>query len=131
MERIKPLELGALPWSRDDIRRIMFCILDSLGASRYRPEIGLWNHRTCNGWNIQLHRQHFNVSRSETAARMDLAVQKTCILISELLKRRLQECRTSLEILTTCGAATAEEQDDKIRLLFEFWAVSRALEQKP
>jgi hypothetical protein len=45
-----------------------------------------------------------------------------------LLNRKLGECRDSLETLTLYGAETAEEQEDKERLLFEFWAVSRALE---
>jgi hypothetical protein len=129
MERIRPPELGALPWNRDDIRQIVFCMLDSLGASTYRPEVGLWNHKTCNGWNIQLERQHLNVSRVDAAGRIGPAVQKTGALVSQLLQRRLTECRASLETLTTCGAETVEEQEEKERLLFEFWAVSRALEQ--
>ena len=36
--------------------------------------------------------------------------------------------RSALESLTVHGAETAEEQEDKERLLFEFWAISRALE---
>jgi len=38
MERISPLELGAVPWSRDDVRRLVHLMLDSLGISNYRPE---------------------------------------------------------------------------------------------
>jgi hypothetical protein len=129
MERIKPPELGALPWSRDDIRRIVLRMLDALGASAYRPEVGLWNHRTCNGWNVQLDRQHLGVSRVEVAERGATAVRETRAEISKLMKRRLFECRQSLETLTLFGAETAEEQDDKERLLFEFWSLSRALER--
>jgi hypothetical protein len=129
MERIKPPELGALPWSRDDIRRIVLRMLGALGAPAYRPEVGLWNHRTCNGWNVQLQRQHLNVSRADAAARVNTAIQETRDEIAQLLKRRLAECRASLETLTLYGAETAEEQEDKERLLFEFWALSRALER--
>lgn len=129
MERIKPPELGALPWSRDDIRRIVLRMLDALGASAYRPEVGLWNHRTCNGWNVQLERHHLGVSRSDAAQRIVAAVNETRDEISQLLRRRLTECRASLETLTMCGAETAEEQDEKERLLFEFWSLSRALER--
>ncbi len=129
MERIKPPELGAIPWRRDDIRGMVRCMLDALGASKYHPEIGLWNHRTCNGWNVQLQRQHLNVSRSDAVARVDKAVQETRNEISQLLRRRLSACKGALETLTQCGAETAEEQDDKERLLYEFWALSRALER--
>lgn len=128
MERIKPLELGAVPWSRDDIRRIVLRMLDALGATSYRPEVGLWNHRTCNGWNVQLERQHLGVSRDEITARGPAAVRETRTEISNLITRRLAECQASLETLTVFGAETAEEEDDKERLLFEFWSLSRALE---
>lgn len=131
MERIRPPELGALPWSRDDVRRIVLCMLRALGASAYRPEVGLWNHRTCNGWNVQLQRQHLNVSRADAAARVHTAIQETRNEIVQLLRRRLSECRKSLETLTLCGAETAEEQEEKERLLFDFWALSRALERCP
>lgn len=128
MERIRPPELGALPWNRDDIRRIVHCMLDAIGASTYRPEVGLWNHRTCNGWNVQLQRQHLNVSRADVAAKLESAVELTRTEVLQLLHRRQVECCASLETLTMYGAETAEEQDDKERLLFEFWALCRALE---
>lgn len=129
MDRLKPPELGALPWNRDDVRRIVRRMLDALGASAYRPEVGLWNHRTCNGWNVQLERQHFGVSRDDMAKRIEAAILETRDEVSQLLRRRLVECRASLETLTTYGAETGEEQDEKERLLFEFWALSRALER--
>ncbi len=131
IERIKPPELGAVPWSRNDIRQMVFCMLNGLGASKYRPEIGLWYHRTCNGWNVHLQRQHLEVSRVDAAERASTAVQETCAEISQLLKRRLAECYAALDTITKYGAETAEEQDDKERLLFEFWALHRALERNP
>lgn len=128
MERIKPPELGALPWSRNDIQQIVLCLLGALGAAVYRPEVSLWSHSTCNGWNVQLQRQHLNVSRADAEARVSTAIQKTAIKIKTLLERRFAECRMSLETLTLCGAETPEEQEAKERLLFEFWALYRALE---
>lgn len=131
MERIKPPELGALPWNRDDMRHIVLRMLDALGASAYRPEVGLWNHRTCNGWNVQLERHHLGVSRDDAGQRIQAAIHDTRDEVTQLLRRRLSECRASLETLTVYGAETAEEQDEKERLLFEFWSLSRALERTP
>ena len=128
MDRITPAELGAVPWSRDDIRRIAHRMLDCLGASSYRPEVGLWNHKTCNGWNIQIHRQHLCVSRADAAPLLSAAVRETRNEIAQLLGGRLSECRDALETLTLCGAETAAEQDERQTLLFEFWALSRAME---
>ncbi|UYO49395.1 class I SAM-dependent methyltransferase [Rhodopseudomonas palustris] len=127
MEKIKPPELGAVPWTRDDIRQILLRMLDSLGASSYRPEVGLWNHSSCNGWNVQLERQHLNISGDVVTARIGDAVRETGDEIVKLLRKRLETCRASLESLTMCGAETAAEQEDKERLLFEFWSVSRSL----
>lgn len=131
MDRISPPELGAVPWSRDDVRLVVRTLLDSLGASAYRPEVGLWNHRTCNGWNVQIERQHLGVSRADASKRMDAAIQATGERVARLVGRRLAECRASLEALTKYGAETVEEQNDKERLLHEFWALSRALERTP
>jgi len=78
---------------------------------------------------VQLQRQHLSVARVDLSARAAAATQEIGEEILQLLNRRLDECRTSLETLTVCGAETAEEQEDKERLLFEFWALSRALEQ--
>jgi SAM-dependent methyltransferase len=128
MERIKPPELGALPWSRDDIRQIVHCVLNALGASTYRPEIARWSHSTCDGWSVQIHREHLDVTRPNCNQNGDVAVQQAREEITRLLKARLNNCRSALESLTVHGAETAEEQEDKERLLFEFWAISRALE---
>lgn len=129
MDSVKPPELGAVPWKRDDVRRIVRRMLDALGSSTYHPEVGLWRHRTCDGWNLQLDRQHLGLTSDQVAKRLDDAVRETGRLVSELLRDRLVNCRTSLQTLTMCGAETAEEQEEKEQLLYEFWALSRALEQ--
>ena len=113
MERIRPPELGAVPWSRDDVRLIIYRMLDGLGASGYRPEVGLWNHRTCNGSNVQVQRQHLGVSNAAAISGADGAAEGTRDEIAGLLKRRLGECQRSLEMLTRYGAATVEEQERK------------------
>jgi ubiquinone/menaquinone biosynthesis C-methylase UbiE len=129
IERITPAELGALPWSRDDVRHMMRRMLDAFGASAYRPELGRWKHRNSDGWHVLLERQNLHVSQADLSAMVDGAIQNTHDEILKVLRRRLVECRNYLDNLTQYGARTAEEQQDKERLLFEFWAISRALER--
>jgi SAM-dependent methyltransferase len=129
MERIHPPELGAVPWSRDDVARLLRPLLDGLGATDYHPEVGRWNHKTCKGWNVQLQRQDLGVSYADAIANAEAAIHATRTLVFELLQRRLSECRAALENLTKYGAETAEEEEDKARLLFEFWALSRCGDQ--
>jgi ubiquinone/menaquinone biosynthesis C-methylase UbiE len=128
METITPPELGAVPWSREHVRRIILRMLDALGATTYRPEVGLWQHSTTTGWNVQLERQHVDLSRDDFAAISADAVQATRIEICELVRTRLGTCQKSLEAFTRYGVETAEEEEEKGRLLLDFWSLSRALE---
>jgi SAM-dependent methyltransferase len=128
MERIRPPELGAVPWKRDEVRAIVRTLLDSFGAFSYRPEVGLWNHATCTAWNVLLQRQYFGVTVDEATAQKAKAIDSISHLIAQLLTSKLEICRRSLDTLTLCGAETAEEEEEKVRLLFEFWAISRAIE---
>jgi SAM-dependent methyltransferase len=96
MEKIKPPELGAVPWNRDDVRRIVVRMLDAFGTPSYRPEVGLWNHSTCNGWNVQLERQHLSLSHEAVSARSVGAIAQTGDEISALLREKLAICRALL-----------------------------------
>jgi 2-polyprenyl-3-methyl-5-hydroxy-6-metoxy-1,4-benzoquinol methylase len=112
MERITPLELGALPWSRDDIRRIVHRMIEALGSMSYRPEIGRWTHKSCNGWNVQIQKQHLNSGNCEKNIETN-AIEKTRTEIADVLSKRLVDCRMSLEMLTMYGPETAKEQETK------------------
>lgn len=128
MERIKPPELGAVPWNRDEVRSIVSSLLAALGVSSYKPEVGQWNHHTCNAWNVQLERQYFGVPYKKANSHRKKAIENTTKTIINLIQRKRELCKKSLETLTLCGAETGEEKDDKERLVFEFWALSRVLE---
>lgn len=128
MEQISPPELGAVPWNKDDVRRIVVRLLRTLGSPAYLPEVGRWSHKSCNGWNVQLQRQHMGVSEADVTSKSDNAVRSTSDEIISILRRRMDECRRSLESLTIYGASTSQEHSEKERLLFEFWAIARALE---
>ena len=130
MERLNPLELGAVPWTRDEIRGIVNAGLAALGAAGYRPEVGRWTHRTCDGWNVQLDMAHLGVTRGELASAADQAIAAVSQQVSRTLTAKMASCRASLEAFTKDGAATTEEQEDKQRLLFDFWAISRAMERE-
>lgn len=128
MERVKPPELGALPWAGSDIRTIARMLVAELGAPDYHPGVGRWHHRTVDGWNLQIARKNLAVSDEELDARLPDAITATGLEIKALLGRRLADCTTTLEAFTAHGVETAEEQDDKEHLLHEYWALSRALE---
>jgi SAM-dependent methyltransferase len=128
MEKIRPPELGAVPWQQGEVQEIVCSLLDALGVSKYQPEVGQWLHRSCNAWNVQMQRQYFGIEQTKIISSRELAIEKTSKKIMELLEAKNNLCRKSLRYLTLYGAETAEEQEEKERLLYEFWAVSRALE---
>lgn len=129
-ERLGSPELGAVPWQADEVRGIVRAILDGLGATAYRPEVGRWQHTTVAAWNVQLNRQHFGVSAADLLARREGAIEQTSRAIVELLRKKMDLCRNALDSLTRYGAETADEQKEKTRLLYEFWAVHRAMENR-
>lgn len=128
METIKPFELGAVPWTTEEARSIICTVATSLGAKNYEPEVGRWNHNSCDAWNIQLQRAHLGVGRAELIEHRGIAIDTTASQIRTLLLRKHGQTKRALESLTRYGAETQAERDDKERLLFDFWALSRALE---
>ena len=128
MEQISPPELGAVPWQQGEVQEIVGSLLDALGVSDYIPEVGQWPHRSCNAWNVQMQRQYLGIEHDQAIQRRAAAIGQTNETIISLLETKSKLCRNALRALTVYGAETAEEQVKKERLLYEFWAVSRALE---
>jgi hypothetical protein len=60
--------------------------------------------------------------------RIEKAVEATVERIQVILKRKLAQTRKALEALTRFGSETGQEAADKEKLLFDFWAITRALE---
>ncbi len=128
MERVKPPELGAVPFSAHDFRAVSDALIETLSDNDYRPEVSGWKHSTVNGWNVQIQREYISGTQNEIETRRTKATEDTRGAIFGVLGQRLVDCRRTLEVLTTNGAETAEEQEDREHLLHELWAITRALE---
>lgn len=128
MERVKPPELGAVPFSAHDFQAVSSALIGSLTENDYRPEASGWQHSTTRGWNVQIQREYISVNHEALAAKRAPAIAVTEQAIKGVLRRRLSQCREALDLLTKFGPDTAEEQDDREHLLYEFWAITRALE---
>lgn len=126
MERLKPPELGAVPWRSEEVRSIVFILLDTLGAGPYRPEVGGWQHTNVSGWNCQIRRAHMGLADAALAAAAQAAINATSARIAELLREKLDALARQLENLTLYGAETPEEEAAKVDALYEFWSLTRA-----
>jgi hypothetical protein len=67
---------------------------------------------------------------SDYSDRIGNAIRTTGDKIQELLRARLVRANAALESLADHGPGTGEEAAEKVTLLYEFWAVSRALGAK-
>jgi SAM-dependent methyltransferase len=126
MERLPNPELGAVPWSAAEMKAILVTLCRALGCSTFEPAVGRWTHKSCNGWNAQLRRAHMKLP-SDYPDRIEAAIHATSDKIRELLLARLDRANTALQSLAEHGPASGEEGEEKSVLLYEFWAVSRAL----
>jgi SAM-dependent methyltransferase len=130
MERLPSPELGAIPWKRGEISEIINTLSESIGAGNYQPEVGQWHHKTCNGWNLQIRRVHFGIGLEGLNGKRQEVTDATGRRIRQLLNRKKEECRISLESITTYRPETEEEDAQKTELLYNFWALTRATEKE-
>jgi SAM-dependent methyltransferase len=127
MDRLSTPELGAVLWTGPEATVILGTLCNALGCAGYKPPVGTWPHRSCNGWNAQIQRAHMQLP-SDWKSRLEAAVDATAKCIEDVLKQKLIEVRKALEGLTLFGPETEEEAGDKEKLLYDFWAIFRALE---
>ena len=133
MEDVAPPELGAVPWLKADVSRVLESMFAALGVNDYRPYVRRWHHRNCYAWDVQLHRKHLKRSGTDLRRRRNKAIVDTTEAVRLVLKAKLERCVRILEETTQFGRSTIAEADgpdddlEKQRRLYEFWAVSRAL----
>jgi hypothetical protein len=127
MDRLSSPELGAVLWTGSEFSEILATLCGSLGCTDYEPAVGTWSHRLCNGWNAQLNRAHMQLP-ADWRNRIETAVKATVNHIQAILQRKLDQTQKALEALTRYGSETGQEAADKEKLLFDFWAITRALE---
>ncbi|WP_422923177.1 methyltransferase domain-containing protein [Singulisphaera sp. PoT] len=125
METLPSPELGAVTWSAGEIKSIISTMCNAIGAANYEPAVGQWQHQSCNGWNVQLRRQHLSTSVSLSGIR-ERVIQETADRLCELIDQKLSQTRTVLESLTQYGTETGEEAKVKDACLYNFWALTRA-----
>ena len=124
MEQLPVLELGAIPWAATEMKLILSELFGALGAPSYEPSVGAWAHRTCRGWNAQIHFDHLGVE-PDFRQRSDEAIERTSQRILTLVGDRVRRVDAALESLAVHGPDTEEEESTIDVLLHEFWALAR------
>lgn len=126
METLPTFELGAIPWSGEEVESIIHQILTAAGVpAEALPDVAIWPHKSCQCWNLQVHRNHF--------AEVDLVKKREAMIaiatrsIRSLLEEKLLATSTALDSAARFGSETTDEEREILRLLYDYWAISRAL----
>ena len=122
------LELGAIPWKKEEMSEIFESFLKGIGIESYIPQLGKWSHNTCNGWNVNIQKRYFKVDNSTLKANHDKAITSTTKVLKEKLLQKYEECKNLLESITKYGQEVPNDEREKNRCLYDFWALSRAME---
>jgi ubiquinone/menaquinone biosynthesis C-methylase UbiE len=123
-------ELGAILWTRAEVKAIADAMLTALGVKNYPPEVGQWRHKSCTGWNTHVEREHFDRTRDELMKLAAAAITATENAMIDILKVKYEQTKQVLNSFTENGAETDEEKQERTAAVFDFWALTRALEIK-
>jgi hypothetical protein len=129
MEMLPVPELGAVPWDGDDLKKMIVVLLDELGCGKPSLIVQRWKHASCTGWSVNLQREHLQVDDEVITEKREAAIAKAALVIEEVLRYKLETVSEALESLTRYGSDNAEEAKEKIKLLYEFWSLERAIKK--
>jgi hypothetical protein len=125
MERLPEAELGAIVWKTQEIKEIITLLAKQITKTDYVPSVGKWHHSSCDGWNVQISRQHISLTEPDLNKKKKVITKKLSNKILEILNRKYDTCIESLESLTEFGGESLDEFSDKVNLVFEYWALNR------
>lgn len=128
MESLTNPELGALPLKANDIKCLIEVIFRSAGSD-FKASPSTWAHKTCKGWSIVINRKHLGIENKEFERCNNVIIENLHNEIQAMLARKLNECKRVLEIYTTYGTETGDDEGQKISALYEFWALNKAMEE--
>jgi SAM-dependent methyltransferase len=127
MEALPVPELGAVPWAGSDVKRVLDGMFDDLGCAKPGLMVQGWQHNSCTGWSLALHREHLGVTDDVITARAGVVIDKAGRVIGDVLAEKLKTVTSALDSLTRFGSETEEEDKQKHKLLFDYWSLQRAI----
>ncbi|WP_157336453.1 class I SAM-dependent methyltransferase [Paenibacillus lutrae] len=128
MESLPKLELGAITWTGTEMQEIFNVLFDNLGIPTYKPTVSRVRHKTTICWSIQLKRAYFGVSNENLVEKSQSAVENTQVQINKMLREKFDTSKAMLDSLTKYGSDSRQEENELQSTLYDFWALSRALE---
>lgn len=126
MESLQAHELGAVTWRSDEIEKIVHQMLIAAGGEGYLPTVSRIPHKTCDAWYFKIDNKHSKARSSDFKEGRDKIVNSIRKEVYDILSNKIREINMALERLCRYGE-TENSTGDTNRLLFDHWAVTRAL----
>jgi len=126
MESLQNPELGAVTWDGDDFKKLLDAIFEELDCKRPTIIVQRWEHTSCSCWSVNLQRDHLQVSDDVIINRTEEVVARAVGVINKTLENKLDITKQGLESMTRFGSDNGEDQN-KVRLLTDFWSLNRAI----
>lgn len=119
----KELELGAITWTSFEIVQ-MFNEFFKQCNFDYSITSNKWNHSKNTSWSVQINRNKINIDNKTL---LD-SIPKMENIIKGMLESKIDIVKKALLSTTNNGEKTELEDGNKIRNLYDFWAMNLALE---
>lgn len=128
MESLSNPELGALPLKASDIKGLIETVFRASGSG-FTVSPSTWSHRTCKGWSLVINRNYLSISNEQFEDCTSKIISALRDEIQIILSNKLSECKRVLDIFTSYGTETSDEEEQKMAALYEFWSLHKALEE--
>jgi hypothetical protein len=122
------LELGATTWTHGEMQEVLGSVLGAIGVSQYAPHVARWRHSRVDGWSFELQRDAMGLADHVVASRKSAAESAGRAKLLEILRRKERVCRLILDGLVEGEIRSENEQETKLRALYDYYALRRAYE---
>lgn len=127
MESLTSPELGALPWTVEEIKDLISTLLKEMGSS-FEAHPNSWQHSQVKGWTLTIPKKYLGVSDDTLNDVKDKVINAVNTKIKEIIEKRFIRCQKLLTSLCKYGSETGSEENEKVSALYEFWALYQAME---
>lgn len=127
-EKLEEPELGSVCLRRYEIEKIINSIINGLGNGKFKIEIIKWPDKSKPSWSTVLNQECASIY-IEDINNQENAIEKGKKVVKEVLQARLTEVKAFLDALTVGSFSTTSDRKQKVQLLFDFYSLTKCLEE--
>ena len=127
MENINPPELGAIPFFKTEIDRIIDYYFSIIKADS-KPQTSLWKYTNTNAWQLIIRRKFLRISNEDIIERYLQKRDELNGLIRSIIEEKKTLIATALDSMYEIGEKiTSEDKDEERMSVYLYWAIKKCL----